>query len=92
LYPISAQRSRARHLRKEKDMGTYKFSNQELYDAITNCLDLLEGDFTRAQLITILDEIKHEYPYVSDSKEEHKSASTKSAKTVPNKARAKRCA
>ena len=47
-------------------MCTYGISNQELYEAVNDCLDSVEGDFTRKQLNSVLDEIKRDYKYVSD--------------------------
>jgi len=48
-------------------MGTYGISNQELYEALSDVLDNIEGDFTRKQLKTICDEIARDYEYVSDN-------------------------
>ena len=50
-------------------MGTYGISNHELYMAIDAALDNIEGDFTKAQLVSVLDEIKRDYKYTSDNDE-----------------------
>ena len=47
-------------------MCTYGISVQEIYDAVNDCLDEMEGDFDRATLNQALDEVKKDYKYVSD--------------------------
>ena len=46
-------------------MGQYYLSKAEICEALNKCLDELEGDFARGQLIESLDIMK-KYPYVVD--------------------------
>jgi len=48
-------------------MGIYKISEQEIYNAVNDCLDTLEGDFDKKTLHRALDEVKKEYKYTSDN-------------------------
>jgi hypothetical protein len=47
-------------------MCIYGISNQELYMVVNDALDSIEGDFTKKQLVSVLDEIKRDYKYTSD--------------------------
>lgn len=48
-------------------MGNYGITTIEIAEAIDECLDTLEGDFTEEQLYRALD-VMYLYPFVSDKK------------------------
>lgn len=52
-------------------MGNYNLSHLEIFEAVEEALDNLEGDFTEKQLKEVLMFFRH-YPYVSDKTKSEK--------------------
>ena len=48
-------------------MGTYNFGVLELKDILWECLDNVEGDFTRATLVEALEICKDYHPCADDN-------------------------